>query len=174
MVSVLIVTNHWTVPGHNWRCTLGMFFPNLFRRDGLDLLLFQLVLIWSKKKCLTIFFAVFSSVLYMARALLFFFLLVKTHYVPVRERGFADSVTAPKPSPLSSSDVLPLPSLVKLYLTQLTVSLLFFSLSSPHLSSAHMKSFCGLLTCVSVLGTNTCLCETPACCLFSLFLCVFF
>lgn len=66
-----------------------------------------------------------------------------------------------QPSPLPSSDVLPFPLFVKLYLTRLTVSLLFFSLSSPHLSSAHMKahmkSFCGLLTCVSALGTNTCL-----------------
>lgn len=61
---------------------------------------------------------------------------------------------------------LPFLPLVRPYLTRLTVSLLFFSLSSSHLSSAHMiahmKSFCGLLTCVSVLGTNTCLSEALA------------
>lgn len=85
-----------------------------------------------------LFFAVYSSVLYMPRALLllFFLLLVKTHYVPVKERGFAVFVTTPELSLFSPYNVLPFSSLVRLYLTQLTVSLLFFSkLSSPILSS---------------------------------------
>lgn len=78
-------------------------------------------------------------------------------------------------SPLSCSDNQTFPFLVKLHLTLLTVCLLFFSLSSPHLSSAHMKahmkSFCGLLTVSKPWE------QTPAACSFIPFLlflvCVF-
>lgn len=136
------------------------------------------------RSCLTFSLLYCCSVLYMHRALLlcvcgFFFPSFWLRLImSPQQRGDLPFLSLHQ-SPLLFPPLMFCPSfsLVKLYLTRLTVFLLFFSLSSAHLSSAHMKahmkSFCGVLTCVSVLGTNTCLSEMLARCLLSLFLCLF-